>query len=318
MQVKILSQEKNTARLEISVPGPVLKKALDEAYKVYRESHEDFSLPRDQVASAQEGQPILRQAVQDVFSDIYAEAIRSSGLQVASEPLISVLKADEEEGVIFHMEFALRPEVKLGTYKGIHVKCPPTEPTEEELEAVISQAEKEAAESGETLSDEEKYRIRQYVFEQKKQQADMQIEDQVLGRILEEAQVEIPEAMLRSEVNICFQQFVADLIAQGTDLETFSKKAGKTTEEMQKEMEPLANRRIMLRLVLSAIAKEENMEASEEEVEQYWAQMAQQYGMETEQMKAYAGDGAEAQVKADIVSSKAYALLRESTILDME
>lgn len=318
MQVTILSQEKNTARLEVSISGPVLTKALDEAYGVYRKNHEDFSLPRDQVVTATEGQAILRQAVQDVFSDAYAEAIQTSGLQVASEPLISVLSVSEEEGVTYGVEFALRPEVKLGTYKGIHVKCPPTEPSAEELEAVISQAEREAAESGETLSDEQKYQIRQYVFEQKKQQADMQIEDQVLGRILEEAQVEIPEAMLRSEVNICFQQFVADLIAQGTDLETFSKKAGKTPEDMQKEMEPLARRRIMLRLVLGAIAKEERMEASDEEVEQYWSQMAQQYGVETEQMKAYAGEGAEAQVKADIVSSKAYALLRESTILDME
>ena len=151
-----------------------------------------------------------------------------------------------------------------------------------------------------------------------KNQADLQIEDQVLGRILAEAHAEIPEAMLKSEVNICMQQFAAELSAKGSDLGTFAKQSGKSVDQMAAEMQPLAKRRIMLRLVLSAIAEAEQLTATKEEVEAQWDAMAQQYGIDKPRLKVYAGDGAEAQIKAEITSSKAYALLRESTILEME
>ena len=146
----------------------------------------------------------------------------------------------------------------------------------------------------------------------------MQIEDYVLGKILSEAHVEIPEAMLKSEVNICMQQFAAELSAKGGDLNSFARQSGKTVDQMAAEMEPLAKRRIMLRLVLSAIAEAEHLEATAEEVEAQWDAMAQQYGIDKPRLKVYAGDGAEEQIKAEITSSKAYALLRESTILEME
>ena len=168
------------------------------------------------------------------------------------------------------------------------------------------------------LTDEQKEQAVQQAQQQKKNQADMQIEDYVLGKILSEANVEIPDAMLKSEVNICMQQFAAELSAKGGDLNSFARQSGKTVDQMAAEMEPLAKRRIMLRLVLSAIAEAEHLEATAEEVEAQWDAMAQQYGIDKPRLKVYAGDGAEEQIKAEITSSKAYALLRESTILEME
>lgn len=114
------------------------------------------------------------------------------------------------------------------------------------------------------------------------------------------------------------QQFAAELSAKGGDLNSFARQSGKTVDQMAAEMEPLAKRRIMLRLVLSAIAEAEDLEATTEEVEAQWDAMAQQYGIDKPRLKVYAGDGAEEQIKAEITSSKAYALLRESTILEME
>ena len=81
-------------------------------------------------------------------------------------------------------------------------------------------------------------------------------------------------------------------------------------------MKPLARRRIQLRLVLSAIAKAENITAEDAEVEQAWEQMAMQYGLPVAQLKQYAGADTEKEIRADIVNQKAYTLLRESTILD--
>lgn len=411
MQVTILSQEKGSAKVQVTFPGDVLSKALDKVYAEYTKTHADFSVARADIASDPAAQNLLRQAVQDVFSEHYAQAIAETGLTVASEPVISVLQANETDGLEFQMEFALRPEIKLGQYKGIHARCPSTELTETEKQAAIDaaaaqntvhrsvdrpaqlgdiavidftgyldgvpfdggagtdyplplgsgtfipgfeeqlvgasvgdhvavnvtfpenyQAENLAGKPTvfrvtvkglqhpelQPLTEEQKAQAIAQAQQQKKNQADLQIEDYVLGKILSDAHVEIPEAMLKSEVNICMQQFAAELSAKGSDLGTFSRESGKSIDQMAAEMEPLANRRIMLRLVLSAIAEAEHLEATVEEVEAHWDAMAQQYGIDKPRLKVYAGDGAEEQIKAEITSSKAYALLRESTILEME
>lgn len=411
MQVNVISQDKGSAKVQVTFPGAVLSKALDKVYEEYRKVHEDFQVARDHVAEDPNGQNLLRKAVQDVFSEHYAQAIAETGLTVASEPVISVQKASETDGLEFQMEFALRPEIKLGQYKGIRVKCPSVELTEQEKQAAVEAAQAnntvhksverpaqlgdiavidftgyldgEAFEGGagtdfplelgsgtfipgfeeqlvgasvgdqvavnvtfpenyqaanlagkptvfqvkvkglqqaelQPLSQEQKDQAVARAQQQKKNQADLQIEDQVLGKILEEAHAEIPAAMLKSEVNICMQQFAAELSAKGGDLGTFARQSGKTVDQLAAEMEPLAKRRIMLRLVLSAIAEAEKLEATAQEIEAQWENMAQQYGISKEQLKQYAGDGAEAQIKAEITSSKAYALLRESTILEME
>ena len=411
MQVTILSQEKGSAKVQVTFPGDVLSKALDKVYAEYTKTHEDFSVARADLASDPAAQNLLRQAVQDVFSEHYAQAIAETGLTVASEPVISVLQANETDGLEFQMEFALRPEIKLGQYKGIHARCPSLELSEAEKQAAIDaaaaqntvhksvdrpaqlgdiavidftgyldgvpfdggagtdyplplgsgtfipgfeeqlvgasvgdhvavnvtfpenyQAENLAGKPTvfrvtvkglqhpelQPLTEEQKEQAIAQAQQQKKNQADLQIEDYVLGKILEEAHAEIPVAMLKSEVNICMQQFAAELSAKGSDLGAFSRESGKSVDQMAAEMEPLAKRRIMLRLVLSAIAEAEHLEATEEEVEAHWDAMAQQYGIDKPRLKVYAGDGAEEQIKAEITSSKAYALLRESTILEME
>ena len=147
MQVNILSTEKGSAKLQILVPAEELTKALDQEYATYSKNHPEEKLERETLADNEVGQGLIRNAVQDVFSDLYAEAIRETGLQVASQPRITVLKADEEEGIEVSLEFALRPEVKLGQYKGIHVACPDFVLTEEELRYAYAQAAKQKTET---------------------------------------------------------------------------------------------------------------------------------------------------------------------------
>lgn len=407
METRIISQEKGMAKVGVTLPGEVLTHALDAVYS--RRKDEFFDLPRQGLATVPEGQSLLREAVQNVFSGIYTDVIRDCGLQVASEPKVAVQRASEEEGLEFTLEFALRPEIKLGQYKGIRVKMPEVEPTETEFRTALEAAAKQnvvavdvdhPAALGDTvvidfkgyldgtafaggegadyplvlgsgqfipgfedqlvgtgagdsvdvnvtfpedyhaenlkgkavvfkvqvlkvqeqrlqpLTPEQEARVREQTTQQKKAQADQQIEDQVLGKILQEAQVELPEAMVESEANICVQQFAAEIAAKSMTIEQFCQKTGKTIDGMRKEMYPLARRRIQLRLVLGAIAQQEGMTCSDAELEGYWDQMSQQYGLPKDQLKHYMGDGVEEEMKAELVSQKAYALLRESTVLE--
>lgn len=409
MEVKILSQENGMATLQVLAPAELLTRALDENYNVFKKNHPQTQLTREAITTDEAGQTLYRQSVQDILSDCYNDVIAQSGLRVASEPQIAVMKADEESGVEYHISFALRPEIKLGQYKGIHVKMPVVTLTQEDVNAAYELVSRQNAEpvavdrpaqlgdiatidfvgylggvpfeggagngypltlgSGtfipgfeeqlvgarvgdhvavnvtfpenyqaeelagqavlfrvtvnklETLvpavlTDEQKAEIRQMAQQQKQSEADAQIEDTVLKHILDEAQVTIPEAMVSSEVKVCMEQFAAQVQAQGMQLEAYAQRIGKSVAEMALEMQPLATRRIMLRLVLSAIAEAENLVATDEEVNAQWEGMAKQYGMPIDQVKAYAGEGAEASIRAEIASQKAYALLRESTILD--
>ena len=102
----------------------------------------------------------------------------------------------------------------------------------------------------------------------------------------------------------------------GVDYESYQQRLGKTTEEMVQEMRPLATRRIQLRLVLSAIAEAENITVSDEEVEAHWDTLAQQYGIDKARLKVYMGEVDE-EIRAELQNSKAYALLRQETILEM-
>ncbi len=410
MEIKILSQENGMAKVGVSLPGAQLTKAIDQVYETRRQD-ETFSLNRQGLEQSPEGVRILQEAVRNLFSGIYQDVMKQVDLPVASEPKVAVLKASETEGAEFALTFALRPEMKLGRYKGIRVKMPNITPTEAEYSQAIEAAQRQNVTSaqverpaamGDTtvidftgyqdgtafeggagtdysltlgsgqfipgfeeqlvgasagdqvevnvtfpevyhaenlagkpavfrvtvkqvrenrqtpLSDQQKQQVRRQVEQQKKNQADQEIEDQVLGVILKEAQVELPEAMVESEANICVQQFAAEIAAKGMTIDQFCQKTGKTIDGMRKEMYPLARRRIELRLVLSSIAEAEGITAQEEEVEACWDQMAQQYGMPKEQLRQYAEPETDAEIRADIVSRKAYALLRESTILEQE
>lgn len=410
METNIISQENGMAKVGVSLPGADLTKALDAVYRSYQKK-DGFDLPREGLAEDPDGQGLLREAVQNLFSGIYSDVIKSCGLKVASEPKVAVLKASETEGVEFTLEFALRPEMKLGQYKGIRVKMPRVEPTGEEIQAALAAAAQQnvtavevdrpaalgdttvidfkgflddvafaggegadyplvlgsgqfipgfeeqlvGAKAGDqvdvnvtfpedyhaenlkgkavvfkvkvlkvqeqkrqSLTEEQTQQVKAQVAQQVKAQADQQIEDQVLGKILQEAQVELPEAMVESEANICVQQFAAEIAAKSMTIEQFCQKTGKTLDGMRKEMYPLARRRIQLRLVLGAIAEAEHLEATEAELEDYWDQMSQQYGLPKEQLKHYIGEGVEEEIRQELVSQKAYALLRESTILERE
>ena len=408
MEVKILSQENGMATVEVTLPGKDLTEILDQVYA--RHQREDkLDLPRETLDESPEGTPLVQEAVQTLFSEIYQEAIEQTGLQVASEPQVRVTQASELVGVTYNLTFALRPEMKLGRYKGIHVKMPDIQPTEAEYAQAIAQAEQQnrvptatgrpaklgditridfkgfqdgvafaggegkdfpltlgsgqfipgfedqlvGASAGDQvqvhvtfpeqyqaanlagkpavfevtvhevqelkwmpLTEDQKQQVRRQADSRKKDLADQQIEDQVLSVILEEAQVELPDAMVESEANICAQQFAAELSAKNMPIEQFLKQTGKTFESMRQEMYPLARRRIQLRLVLDAIAQAEGIQAEEQEINAVWEQMSQQYGMPQAQLRQYAGPDMDAEIRADIISRKAYALLRESTILD--
>ena len=118
-------------------------------------------------------------------------------------------------------------------------------------------------------------------------EAERNFENDVLTAVCEVAEIEIPEAMIKDETDRLVNDFAQRLAQQGFSLEQFMQMTGQTEENVRAEMRLDAESKVKVTLVLEAIAKAENLEVSEEDLNNEYAKLASMYGMEVENIKMY-------------------------------
>jgi len=148
--------------------------------------------------------------------------------------------------------------------------------------------------------------------EKKTAEAKTAKENAVVALAVENASMEIPDAMLREQVNTMLNDFSQRMQQQGLTMEQYMQFTGMTPDKMQEQMQPQAEQRIKTRLVLEAIVKAEKIEASDDDVEKELEGMAAAYKMEIDTLKSYMGEAEKENVKADIAVQKAVDLVVES------
>ncbi len=146
----------------------------------------------------------------------------------------------------------------------------------------------------------------------KEDEAKREQEDEIIGKIIENAEMEIPEKMVEAQTRQMTQEFAQRLQAQGLSLEQYMQLTGQTPQKMMEELKPQALQRIQSRLVLEAIADAENLEASEEEYQKELENMAEMYQMEVDKLKDMIGEGEEKQIHMDLAVQKAVDFVVES------
>ncbi len=137
-------------------------------------------------------------------------------------------------------------------------------------------------------------------------------EDQAVEQAVANASMEIPEAMIDTQVNQMVQDFAQRIQSQGLSMEQYFQFTGMTADKMMEEMKPQAVKRIETRLVLEAVAKVENIEITDEKLDEELAKMAEAYKMEVEKLKEYMGDYEKKQMKADMAVQEAVTFLVEN------
>jgi trigger factor len=120
----------------------------------------------------------------------------------------------------------------------------------------------------------------------KDEYADRELENKLVKMAAENATVEIPEAMIDSQVENMVYDFEYQLKYQGLDLENYLKFTNMSIEGLKEQMRPDAKSRVLNSLVIEAISKSENIEATEEDLEQELAKMAESYKMEVDKLKS--------------------------------
>ncbi|MDO4312411.1 MAG: trigger factor [Eubacteriales bacterium] len=162
--------------------------------------------------------------------------------------------------------------------------------------------------------DEYKADVKAKIKEQKENEGRRKKEDQAVEKAVANASMEIPEAMVDEQVRQMMNEFAQNMQYQGIGLEQYCQITGMTVEKMEEEMRPQAVQRIETRLVLEAVAKAENIEVSDEKLDEEIAKMAEAYNMEADKLKEFMGDEEKKQMKEDIAVQEAVTFLVENAV----
>ena len=153
--------------------------------------------------------------------------------------------------------------------------------------------------------------IKKNLTERKEREARTAKENAAVDKAIENAQMEIPDAMIETQISQMLDDFSRRMQAQGLTMEQYMQFTGLTADKMREEMKPQALKRIQTRLVLEKIAETENIQPSEEEVNEEIGKMAEMYKMEADKLKELLGDRELEQMKKDMAVQKAVTLVAD-------
>ena len=370
-------EEKNMVKLVIESTAEEFEAGLNKAYnkdknKISIPGFRKGKAPRKMIEQMYGAEVFYEDAANAIIPEAYATAAEESKLEIVSQPKISVVQLEKGKPFIFAAEVAVKPEVELGTYKGVEVEKADTEVTdadvEEELKKVQEQnsrtvtVEDRAVKDGDMtvidfegfvdgvafeggkgenypltigshsfidnfeeqligmnigeekeinvtfpeeyhaeelkgkpatfkvsvkeikekqlpeldddfaqdVSDfdtlaEYKEDLKKTISVRKENEAKAKKEDEAIAKIVETSKMDIPEAMINTQVNRMVEDFAQRLQQQGLSIDQYFQYTGMTADKIVEEMKPEAVKRIQTRLVLEAVAKAEDIQVSDEE-----------------------------------------------------
>lgn len=148
----------------------------------------------------------------------------------------------------------------------------------------------------------------------KENEAKANKENAVIEKIIENAKMDIPEAMIMTQVRRMADDFAQRLQSQGLSVEQYFQFTGLTADKLFEDMKPEAEKRIQSRLVLEAVAAAEKLEATDADVEEELKKMAEMYKMEVEKIKEFMGEAEAKQVRDDLAVQKAVDFVVEAAV----
>lgn len=417
MSVQVEKLENSMAKLTIETSAEELEKALQNAFlknknKISIPGFRKGKVPR-QIIEKMYGPAIFYEdAANELIPEAYEKAMDECGEDIVSSPEIDVTQIEKGKPFIFTALVALKPEVKLGKYKGVKVDKADTAVTDEEVDAEINKErennarnievtdravkdgdmtvidfegfvdgtafdggkgenypltigsgafipgfeeqlvgaqigeevevnvtfpedyqaeelkgkaalfkctvreikEKELPELDdefasevsefETLA-EYKEDVRATLTSKKEKEAKDAKEAAVIEAIVNDSEMEIPEAMLLTQQKQMVDEFAQRMQMQGISMDQYLQFTGATYDKMMEQVRPQAERRIKSRLVLEAVVKDENIEASDADYEEELKSMAEAYQMEVDKVKEMLPEKSAVQIKQDIAVRKA-------------
>ena len=222
------------------------------------------------------------------FIDTFEEQL--IGRNIGEECEVNVTFPEE-----YHApELAGKPATFKVTVKEIKVKELPA--LDDEFAGEVSEFE---------TMDEYKKDIEAKILERKQKEAATENENRVVDRVAANASLEIPDKMVESQIDNMVQDTARRMQGQGLSMDMYMKYTGMTMDTMRDQMRPQALKRIQTRLVLEEVVKAEDIQVSDERLDEELAKMAAAYQMEVDKLKEYMSDRDKEQMKEDLAVQEA-------------
>lgn len=222
------------------------------------------------------------------------------GAEIGKETEVKVTFPEEYQA----KELAGKEAVFKCTVKTIKAK---------ELPELDDEFASDVSEEGETM-EEYKAEVRGKLKERKEREAKEKKENQVVEQAVANAEIDLPEPMVDLQARQMADDFARRIMQQGMTLEQYFQFTGLSEEKMMEELKPQAEKRIRTRLVLEAIVAAENIEVSDERLEEELKKMAEAYQMEVDKLKEFMGENEKKQMKEDIAVQEAVTLITEAAV----
>ena len=424
MSLQVEKLEKNMAKLTIEASAEDLEKAIEKAYQKQKNQisipgFRKGKVPRQMVEKMYGKEVFYEDAANELIPDAYDKALEECEEDIVSSPKIEVTQIESGKPFVFTATVALKPEVKLGKYKGVKIDKIDTEVTDEEVDAEINRErennarnitvedrpvkdgdvttldfegfvdgvafdggkgenypltigsgafipgfeeqligaeigkevevkvtfpedyqaenlkgkdavfkctikeikEKELPELDDEFASEvsefdtlAEYRedVKKNLAEKKEKDAKNLREEAAVKAAVEDSEMEIPDAMLETQQRQMVDEFAQRITMQGLSMEQYFQFTGTNYQQMVEQVKPQAEERIKSRLVLEAVAKAENLEASEEDYEKELETMAKVYQMDIAKVKELMGEREKKNIMQDLAVKKAAEFVAEN------
>ena len=424
MSLQVERLEHNMAKLTIEVPAEEVEKALQAAYlkergKISLPGFRKGRVPRQMIEKMYGPEVFYDEAANRMISEAYAKAYDECELELVSQPKIEITQLEKGKEFIFTAEVAVKPEVKLGEYKGLKVDKVSTRVTQKEVDEEIDKERERNARTidvtdravqdkdqitldfegfvdgvafeggkgtdypltigsnsfipgfeeqlvGAVIGEEKevnvtfpedyhaedlkgkaavfkctvkaikvkelpelddefakdvsefetfaeyKADIEKNLKERKEAAAKREKEDKVVDKVIENAQMDIPEAMVQLQIEELLNNFISRLQQQGLSIDQYYQFTGSDRAAMEEQLRPQAMKTIQTRLVLEKVAEVEDIQISDEKVNEEIAKMAEAYKMTAEKLNELMGDYEKEQMKKDLAVQEAVTLLADA------
>lgn len=191
----------------------------------------------------------------------------------------------------------------------VRFECVVHDVKEEDVPPVDDELAKECSEF-DTI-EEWKVEIRKNLEDNKKKQAEASVQNEAMRTIYNNTVVDMPEVMIEHEIDDLLRQFDQQLGYSGMNLQQYLAATQTDMSEFREQIRDEAERKVKTRLIIEAVAKQENIEATEEETEEALKNMGVQYGVDAAKMRELVG-GDIKYVEKDVCARKAFKIIADS------
>ncbi len=191
-------------------------------------------------------------------------------------------------------------------------KCMVHEIKEQEIPVIDDEFVKDVSEFD--TMDELKASKREELQKAAEVKAENEMKNSAIEKVYEANDIDVPEVMVQQEIEQTLNEFDQQLKAQGMDLNTYMQYIGEEAEKMTEQLRGEAYKKTKTRMLISAIADQENFEVTEEEVNAELENMAKQYGLEVDKLKEMIGEQNLEVVRGDLKVKKAVEYIYDNAV----